>query len=305
MPWELDYALLAFTQLKKSKYYLNNEDTVYIDATLNLSSYLINWDKTQIPKEFFIEKFKSLQSLLIDYKCRFKIYDGNQLYGGLNTTFEATEDHIDFYISMNSDWYFSEHLLAYLIESSKIIKNEYFIITPQIPKLWDETWDTIVHPHFKNTKYENFKEVDAFDVRYFVKNNNEEIKLTPTNIFKWAGWFDLHSKKFWEEFYSIEEWNGYGGHDFYTMLIASIAKQNGMDVQQYVLENQVICEYEFGPLKEGSLSKYYKDKIVMNDIPNQRENFDSKMNEYIQNGVKKLKEKNLIPSGQHYKFVAP
>jgi hypothetical protein len=37
MPWELDYALLTFVQLKKSKYYINNEDKVYIDVTLNLS----------------------------------------------------------------------------------------------------------------------------------------------------------------------------------------------------------------------------------------------------------------------------
>ena len=39
MPWDLDYALLSFTQLKKSKYHLNNDDKVYIDVTLNLSSY--------------------------------------------------------------------------------------------------------------------------------------------------------------------------------------------------------------------------------------------------------------------------
>jgi len=35
MPWELDYALLSFTQLKKSKYYLKDEDKVFIDSTLN------------------------------------------------------------------------------------------------------------------------------------------------------------------------------------------------------------------------------------------------------------------------------
>ena len=43
MPWELDYALLSFTQFKKSKYYLNDEDTIEINPSLNLSSYLVNW----------------------------------------------------------------------------------------------------------------------------------------------------------------------------------------------------------------------------------------------------------------------
>ena len=39
MPWEIDYALLTFTQLKKSKYYLPDDVNVVIDSVLNLSSY--------------------------------------------------------------------------------------------------------------------------------------------------------------------------------------------------------------------------------------------------------------------------
>ena len=85
MPWELDYALLSFIQLKKSKYYLDKKDKIYIDITLNLSSYLFNWEESKIPKDFFISKFKNLQPLLKDYVCKFKIYEENKLYGALNT----------------------------------------------------------------------------------------------------------------------------------------------------------------------------------------------------------------------------
>jgi len=294
MPWELDYALLSFTQLKKSKYYLNEDDKVYIDVTLNLSSYLINWDNTLIPKKFFINKFQNLQSLLKDYTCRFKIYDGDKLYGGLNTTFESTEDHIDYYMFLNPDMYFSENLLAYLIESSKHIKNEYFIITPQIPKLWDTTWDPISHPHYCDIPYDSWNNLDAYDVRYFSKINNEEVKLTPLYTHKWAGWMDLYNKKMWKTFWSVEGWNGYGAHDWYTMLLTQYAKNKGVDVQQYVLNNMLVCEYEIGPLKEGNLSKHYKDMIVLNDIPNQRQQFESRMQEYLQKGIQQLKEKNIL-----------
>jgi len=294
MPWELDYALLSFTQLKKSKYHLNSDDKVYIDVTLNLSSYLINWDKTLIPKEFFINKFNNLQSLLKDYICRFKIYDGDKLYGGLNTTFESTEDHIDHYMIMNPDMYFSENLLAYLIESSKHIKNEYFTITPQIPKLWDYTWDSISHPYYQNVSYKDWNNLDIYDVRYFSKTNDEEIKLTPLDIHKWAGWFDLYNKNTWKAFYSVDNWDGYGANDWYSMLLSQHAKDNGLDFQQYVLNNMLVCEYEIGPLKEDNLSKHYKDMIVLNDIPNQRQQFESKMNEYLQKGIQQLKEKNII-----------
>jgi hypothetical protein len=55
MPWEIDYALLTFTQLKKSKYYLPENVNITIDSALNLSSYLINWDESKLPKEFLLK----------------------------------------------------------------------------------------------------------------------------------------------------------------------------------------------------------------------------------------------------------
>ena len=59
MPWEIDYALLTFTQLKKSLYYLTNDVEVTIDSVLNLSSNIIDWDKSELPKEYFIEKYNT------------------------------------------------------------------------------------------------------------------------------------------------------------------------------------------------------------------------------------------------------
>ena len=41
MPWEIDYALLTFTQLKKSSYYISKKHKITIDSVLNLSSKII------------------------------------------------------------------------------------------------------------------------------------------------------------------------------------------------------------------------------------------------------------------------
>jgi hypothetical protein len=65
MPWEIDYALLSFTQLKKSKYHLSEEDNVTIETVLNLSSYTINWGESKLPKEFFIEKYNQISNLYL------------------------------------------------------------------------------------------------------------------------------------------------------------------------------------------------------------------------------------------------
>lgn len=295
MPWELDYALLSFTQLKKSKYYLSSDDKVYIDITLNLSNYIFNWNKSKIPKQFFIDKFECLKPLLIDYICNFKIYDGNDLFGGLDSQRESTEDHIDHYMTLNPDMYFSENLLPLLIEGSKNIHNKYFTITPQIPKLWDSSWDVISHPNYSNVEYKKWNDLDVYDIRYFNKYQTEEIKLTPINTHKWGGWMDLYNKNTWNDFWVVhEDWIGYGACDWYTMIITQHAKANGVDFQQYILENQIVCEYEIGPLKNKNLSKYYKDMLALNDIPNQRKQFEDKMQEYLNKGIKILKQKNIL-----------
>lgn len=293
MPWELDYALLSFIQLKKSKYYLDNNDKIYIDITLNLSSHIINWEESKISKYFFIDRFNTLQSLLKDYICTFKIYEGNKLYGGLDTQRESTEDHIDYYMVLNPDMYFSEIYLPHLINSSKCIQNKYFIVSSQVPKLWDSSWDVISHPYFDDIPYEKWNEIDTFDIRHYIKNSSNEINLIPVNGCKWAGWMDLYSKEIWENFWGhFDDWNGYGPCDWYSILLIQYAKTQGLDFQQYILENQITHPYHSGPLKD--LVQSYKNLLVLNNIPNQKEQFVSKMQEYLNRGVQHLKEKNII-----------
>ena len=177
MPWEIDYALLTFTQLKKSKYYLPEDVNITIDSVLNLSSYLINWEESKLPKEFFIEKYNTLSLLLKDYTHNSKIYQENKLYGHLDLQRDCISSEVDYYINICPDMYFSEHLLALLIESAKQIKTKYFVITPEIHKLWDSTWDVITDKDYINVPYNNWDQVDVFDIRNNLKNTQKEIFL--------------------------------------------------------------------------------------------------------------------------------
>ena len=96
MPWEIDYALLTFTQLKKSKYFLSKEDNITIETVLNLSSYIINWDNSKLPKQFFIDKYNEISNLLIDYNHIKRIYDGDKIYGHLNLQKECISSEVDY-----------------------------------------------------------------------------------------------------------------------------------------------------------------------------------------------------------------
>ena len=295
MPWEIDYALLFFTQLKKSKYYIPEDVNIEIETVLNLSSYIIDWDNSKLPKEFFLEKYNQISKLLVDYNHSKKIYDSKEIYGHLDFQKECIADHIDFYINICPDIYFSEHLFSLLIQSSQQVNNKYFVITPEISKLWDFTWDEITNPEYLNISYDQWNEVDVFDIRNKLKINSPDIFISNVQKHKWAGWFDLYNKKMWEELCPIqEEWTGYGPHDWYSLIITEHVKSLGVDFQQYVLRGQTIFEYSVGPLKDGGFSNYYKDMLTLNKIPNQRKEFESKMNEYLQKGIQQLKNKQII-----------
>jgi len=282
MPWEIDYAILSFTKLKQSSYFLNPEDKICIDIGLNLSSYIINWNKSELSKQYFIDKYNSLSSLLDWTTHRSTIYEGNELWGHLDMQKTWIEPHIDYYVGMCPDMWFHEHLLYYLIESAKQIQDKYFIVTPEIPKLWDWTWDELTNEHFQNIPYDKWNKTSIFDIQNKMTELGEPV-LRQANAFKWAGWFDLYSKSFVEELVPIpDEWKGYGPWDFYGMIVSDIAKQNGTNVKEYILQNQIIFEYHPDKENKNNFTNYYKNRLSLNKIENQREVIESKFPYYIQ-----------------------
>ena len=296
MPWQIDYALLSYMQLKKSKYYLSDDIEITIDTHLNLSNYLIDWDNSKLPKDFFIKKYNDLSVLLKDYKHNSIIYDGDKNYGLLDMQKIAYGKEFDYYISICPDIYFSEYLLSSLIEAAKVTPNKYFNITPEIHKMWDSTWDEITDEAYLNIPYENWDKSDIFDIRYNLKTNNKDRYLDPTHNSKWAIWFDLYNKEFYENLCPIhDDWTGYGPWDWYSMMLSEYAKSKGVDFQEYVLRGETIFEYQIGPLKERDFTNYYKDFIhVKIGAKEQRDIFESNMKSYLDKGIEKLKIKGII-----------
>jgi len=296
MPWEIDFALISFMQLKKSKYYIDPEVNVKVTAVLNMSDYLINWDNTKLPKDLFKQKFKDLGALLIDYEYEPIIIEGDKLYGILDMQKASYEPDVDYYINITQDMYFSETLLASMIEATKYIKNKYFVITPEIYKMWDNSWDEIVNPKYMNVPYEDWSKADIFDIRHDLKTDSGEMSLYPTQQSKWAWWLDLYSKAFYEDFAPVQEdMVGYGAWDWYTLMLTEYAKSKGADFQQYLLRGQTIFEYPIGPLKARGFTSYYKDYFdIKVNAPQQRERFEANMNLYLERGIKHLEKKGII-----------
>ena len=63
MPYEIDYALLSYAQLKKSRYHIPDDVEIEIDTVMNCSNYLIDWDKSKLPKEVYL--FSKIRGYLL------------------------------------------------------------------------------------------------------------------------------------------------------------------------------------------------------------------------------------------------
>ena len=284
MPWEVDYALLQFMQLKKSSQHLSTDDKISFHIGLNLSNYIIDWNNSKLPKEYFKNKFNALLKMLDWAEVNVTIYEGDELWGHLDLDKKQIESHIDYYISICPDMWFHEHTLFYIIEAAKQIKDKYFIITPEIHKLWDWTWDELVNENYKDIPYEDWNKSDIFEIQSRALG---EPYIQQTTRFKYAGWFDLYSKDFMELIPVPDDWKGYGPWDYYSMLVSDIAVKKGIDIKEYVLRNQIIFEYHPNKEDKGNFADYYKDLLSLNKIENQRQVVESKFPHYIQQWTNK------------------
>jgi hypothetical protein len=162
--------------------------------------------------------------------------------------------------------------------------------------MWDNSWESITHPKFAvGPHYGWEKTTDIFDVDNYLHTAGEEVGLKEVDYIKWAGWFDLYSKDFYEKLTRIpEDWHGYGGWDCFGMMVSGWAANNGFDFNQYSLTGQIVFAYSVGPLTTDTVngfSNYYRNLLVKKDVSEQREEFNRNINQYIQQRINELNGK--------------
>ena len=285
LPQEIDWFEWQSKQLKQGSYYLDNDDKVLIDVTLNLN--LVKWEESKIPKEYFIEKFNNIKKLY-DWADTNFIIDNDNICLGCN---DKRRDSINKSISDNiiyldADLIFNPYILKYSIDSAKIIEDEYYIVSPQIPKMWDNTWDSLVNKEFINLlpSHENYKSFDA----YKISNVFNDFNLKYNNTFKMGGgWFNLISTNLLKYIKIPESLGPYGLDDTFIIECAKLMKNQNYHINQYIIENMVVAEN----LKyRDNLYKNYLKVIDMKD--NFRENSHKVFTNEVSNFWEKIKNKN-------------
>ena len=143
-------------------------------------------------------------------------------------------------------------LLFHFIHSINILKdtNLYYIITPQITPMWDNSWDPIVNNEFKNDGI-HFQSRDPY--KHFQCLSND-VMIKPIDGFKFGGgWATVISTQLAKKIGIPESLGHYGLEDTFIMYCSYMMQQKGLGVTQYVLENEIIVEdhlYRFNPYKE-------------------------------------------------------
>lgn len=250
LPHEIDWFEWQSKQFKLGSY--NIEDKIIIDVTLNLN--LVDWTQSQLPKQFFTDKFNQIKTLWDWAETQFIVDEDNKCLGCDDKRREAIRStEADNILYLDSDLFFQPELLNYIIESAKLINHDYYIISPQTVRMWDSSWDVLTNKKYLSTpaNMDLYYSNDPFQI---ITTPIEEIQLSPINQFKFGGgWFNLLSTKLLKLIDIPDSLGPYGIDDLYVMICCDIMKQKKYNVQQYVLEGITVIEnfkYRWNPYKE-------------------------------------------------------
>lgn len=277
MPYEIDQLEVLLTQFKHSSKYLTGDDVVLVDVVLN--NNLIDWENSSFPKEYFTDKFNKLEQFTRTWACtKFDINEDQTILGCVSHRRRAiNETNSKALFTIDTDIVISPYLLFHIVNSIKVLEDPYFVLTPQITPMWDDSWKILV-----NEKYHHEIPGKGFKTRDPYKHSEclGEVTIKPINTFKFGGGYStVISSKLAKLVGIPEELGHYGLEDTYFMYCFEMLKQSGTIVTQYILENEVVVEdnlFRFNPYQ-----KYLK-------IIDRREEFQKVASENFQREVNKF-----------------
>lgn len=286
-PHEIDFLDRICDSLLRNANYVDTSN-VTVDVTLNVSEALYDYSEFKIPLSFFQNKFRFLERKISEkYKVDFDINSSIEMVG-LNPkrrqVIENTNDDVIIYL--DTDVYFNDTTLYYMKSACERVYGsnlDYFIITPQIYKYWDTSWDIITNKEYLNNPF-NFRDLFNSYSAYTNNSNPVNIMINTNRTKLGGGWFNAISSKLLKKIGIPESFGPYGEDDTYLMHCCDILRHKGWDVRQYVLENVIVFEdakFRYSPYSEF-LPKL-KDiqafrQTAIDNMRNELINFEKKIN---------------------------
>jgi hypothetical protein len=265
-PQEIDQLEQTLINLKKSSKYFDNNQKFLVEVVLNLN--FTKWDESKIDKEFFINKLSNLEDLTKSWaQTDFWVSEKNESLGCTDPRrICSTKYKADAFIWLDVDIVFSDTLLYHMVEGFNLLKDKepYLIITPEITRLWDNTWDVITNINRFNEEanHKNYFNRDP----YLTTGLLDEVTLEKINTFKFGGgWFTLLSSKLLEKVIIPDKMGPYYMDDTFIMYCCIEGKNKGFEASQYIVSNEIIIEnnkFRYNPYKNYLSNINKRDEYI-------------------------------------------
>ena len=238
MPSELEMFEQLMIQFHKAFRHLNETDDVTLKVSLNLNPKLTNWEESELNQSFFLSRFAVLFNGLKNVN---EVILNDSLWGTTQQKRDSIKLNYDQFIFCDTDILFHEHLLRHQLDVSYQLDGMY-LISPSLPKWWDDSWDILCHSDYLDKPYGYATDSDEV----FNNTFTQEIKQITAKQMPFVkfgcGMHTLYLKSFWEFVGIPEEFGGYGPEDTFGMTAANLAKDKGYKIDQYVLDGIYITE---------------------------------------------------------------
>jgi hypothetical protein len=246
----------------------------WVDSTLCVNEEMVNWEKSQVSKQQVIDWFNEVN---IDLPGDFTIDFDGDVMGCVDKRRESTPTKYPEAVSftwLDADILFPEGSLYIINEAVSNLGGDGFILTPQYPKMWDESWDILVHPNYKNTPY-NYMEFESYnpELYYGIFGEVSLIPL-PSKLFKFGGGhLTTISSKILDLIPIPKSFGSYGEEDTFIMQMCSLFTQK-YNFTQYIINNLVYSQKNRDHLdrrKDIDLKDRRKEfrQIALNNFPNE------------------------------------
>ena len=263
-PFHIDLLERTIHQLKRAANYSNLIEYLSLDIVLDMSDKNIDWDKCSIPQQYFIDKFRYIEKYCdFCYEVNFEI--NNELLGSGAQHRRAFNNNKGEYniLALDPDIYFPPQIFQVLESTISAIKQETptYIISFQIPKWWDNSWNIISNQEYINSDIK-FDEINVFELEKKLDLNNVTVLKNYNHKFA-GGWFTFYSSEL-TKLMEIPESIGIFYHqDLFQQEKLKILNKKGYNIPQYIVQNCMVAKDR----------KYYhkNDEYLRKYVPYQKD----------------------------------
>lgn len=226
LPHEIDMFQRLVYQLRRNFATLDSEERrifdIKIHAGLCMSSTMMDWETSAFAPEYFTDKLAHLERSLDD--CD-------------SVVFETTPDNIlgctsyrrwlaeildtEYVTWLDCDMILGDNFLRTLMYSLDSIDRPNVVVTPQIVRVWDSTWDVLVNEDYLHWDHERYKTEDLLPITMASDMNDVTLIQSPRIKFA-GGWGTTISKALLDAVRIPSSFSHYGLEDTFIMVCSQM-----------------------------------------------------------------------------------